>query len=77
MMMDEKIELNNCPCCGGSAKLMGQRTFYVECQKCFLATDKYARPKFAAEAWNRRTEGQFENKEDKENDTEICNSNGV
>lgn len=47
--------LRSCPCCGGSAKLLGQRTFYVECQKCFLATDKYARPQFAASAWNLRT----------------------
>lgn len=67
-MMDKKIELKNYPCCGGNAKIMGQRTFYVECQKCLLTTDKYARPKFAAAAWNRRTEGQltvlrFENKE--------------
>lgn len=48
-----------CFSCGGSAKLHGQRTFYVECQKCFLATDRYARPQFAAEAWNRRMEGQL------------------
>lgn len=58
-MPDKEIELKNCPCCGGRAKLLGQRTFYVECQKCFLATDRYARPQFAAEAWNRRTEGQL------------------
>lgn len=56
MMMDKEMKLKSCPCCGGRAKLLGQRTFYVECQKCFLATDRYARPQFAAEAWNRRTE---------------------
>lgn len=54
-MPDKEIELKACPCCGGTAKLLGQITFYVECQKCFLATDRYARPHFAAEAWNRRT----------------------
>lgn len=48
-------ELKRCPCCGGMAKLLGVRTFYAECQKCFLKTDKYARPHFAVEAWNRRT----------------------
>lgn len=55
MIMDKEMKLKSCPCCGGSAKLLGQRTFYVECQKCFLATDKYARPQFAASAWNLRT----------------------
>lgn len=61
MMMDKEMKLKSCPCCGGRAKLLGQRTFYVECQKCFLATDRYARPQFAAEAWNRRyvTEKDF------------------
>lgn len=61
MMMDKEMKLKSCPCCGGRAKLLGQRTFYVECQKCFLATDRYARPQFAAEAWNRRKEGENEN----------------
>ena len=55
MIMDKEMKLKSCPCCGGSAKLLGQRTFYVECQKCFLATNKYARPQFAASAWNLRT----------------------
>ncbi len=54
-MKNKSIELKACPCCGGTAKLLGQRTFYVECQKCFLATDRYARPQFAASAWNLRT----------------------
>lgn len=44
---------------GEVAELHGQKTFYVECRKCALATDRYARPQFAAEAWNRRTEGQL------------------
>lgn len=61
-MRDKKcVDLKNCPYCGGCAELHGQRTFYVECQKCFLVTDRYARPQFAAEAWNRRTEGENEN----------------
>lgn len=60
MIMDKEMKLlKSCPCCGGSAKLLGQRIFYVECQECFLATDRYARPQFAAEAWNRRMEGQL------------------
>ena len=50
-MRDKKcVDLKNCPCCGGCAELHGQRTFYVECKKCYLATDKYARPHFAVEA---------------------------
>lgn len=61
-MRDKKcVDLKNCPCCGGCAELHGQRAFYVECEKCYLATDKYARPHFAVEAWNRRTEGENEN----------------
>ena len=55
MTMDKEMKLKSCPCCGGRAKLLGQRTFYVECQKCFLVTDRYARPQFAASAWNLRT----------------------
>lgn len=54
-MKNKSIELKACPCCGGAAELHGQRTFYVECQKCFLATDRYARPQLAASAWNLRT----------------------
>lgn len=59
-MKNKSIELKACPCCGGTAKLLGQRTFYVECRNCALATDRYARPQLAAEAWNRRTEGDTE-----------------
>lgn len=58
-MKNKCIELKACPCCGGVAELHGQKTFYVECRKCALATDRYVRPQFAASAWNRRTEGQL------------------
>lgn len=58
-MKNKSIELKACPCCGGVAELHGQKTFYVECWNCALATDKYVCPQFAAEAWNRRTEGQL------------------
>lgn len=47
-------EIKPCPFCGGQGELQGKRTFYVECKVCDVRTDKYARPKFAIEAWNRR-----------------------
>lgn len=68
MMMDKEMKLKSCPCCGGRAKLLGQRTFYVECQKCFLATDRYARPQFAAEAWNQFAAEAWNRRKEGEND---------
>lgn len=50
-----KTELKPCPFCGATVILQGKRTFYIECPRCFATTDKYAKPKFAIEAWNRRT----------------------
>lgn len=47
-------ELKHCPFCGEEAELKGKRTFYVECKGCLIKTNKYARPKFAIGAWNRR-----------------------
>ena len=47
-------KLEPCPFCGAAAQLQGKRVFYVECPRCFATTDKYAKPKFATQAWNKR-----------------------
>lgn len=63
--MTTENELKPCPFCGATAILQGKRTFYVECPRCFSTSDKYARPKFAIEAWNRRID---ENENNNNND---------
>lgn len=53
-------ELKPCPFCGHKAVLMGKRVFYVMCgwYMCNARTDKYAKPKFAKDAWNMRAKDE-------------------
>ena len=59
--MNEKLK--PCPFCGGDAVIMGKRAVYIMCgnYKCMARTDKYAKPKFAKEAWNRRANDEKTN----------------
>ncbi len=43
-----------CPFCGGEAELLGERVFYVWCDKCETRGDYYNTEAEAIAAWNRR-----------------------
>jgi len=56
-----------CPCCGGESCLwgasggkVGDMTYWVSCQVCFLSTDVFGSESEAAASWNRRATGGVE-----------------
>ena len=54
--MQEQIDLNPCPCCGGVAEIeyisKNSKCVHVLCKKCWVTTGIYMAVHLAIHAWN-------------------------